>query len=52
MNLLIEFAKRFTTYPSFLNALITKNTIKDNAELVKSNGFKGLREFYKSVKRG
>lgn len=48
----IETAKRFDTYRGFRDRLISKGDIESTTTHIKENGFKGLKEFYKSVHKG
>ena len=48
---LTEQAKKYDTYPGFLRHLITQGVIKSTTDAIKSDGFKGLKEFYKKVRR-
>ena len=49
---LTEQAKKYDTYPKFRDHLIATGVIQATTDAIKSDGFKGLKEFYKSVKRG
>ena len=47
----VDLAKKYDSYPKFLKHLITSGVIKSTTDAIKGEGFKGLKEFYKSVKR-
>ena len=48
---LVEKAKKHASYNLFKQSLIRDDVISLAAEEVKTQGFKGLKEFYKSCKR-
>ena len=49
---LTEQAKKYDTYPKFRDHLIATGVIQAATDEVKRTSHKGLKEFYKSVKRG
>jgi len=50
MEVLINNASHCRKYGQFRNQLINRGIIEESCILVKTEGYKGLREFYKAVK--
>ena len=47
----ISLARSFQTYPKYREFLSRAGTLKDICAEIKTGGFKGLKEFYKSTKK-